>query len=57
MDALTCWNLEHIIDDEMLGRRQPLEFTLENLTKECTPSGLNNINDVLDSNAWVGFGV
>ena len=33
-EALKCWNLERIIDAEMLGKPPPPELTLDELVQE-----------------------
>ena len=37
-DALKCWNLELIIDADMLGEEDPSELTMENLLNDGTAS-------------------
>ena len=34
LEALKCWNLEHIIDAEMLGKPSPTKMTLEQFFQE-----------------------
>ena len=37
-EALKCWNLERILDAELLGKQMPPELTIEDLLNGGTPT-------------------
>jgi hypothetical protein len=51
VEALRCWNLELIIDAEMLGKPTPTEMTLEQLVQQessaDTSIGKSDDNDIV----------
>ena len=46
-EALKCWNLERIIDAEMLGKPPPPELTLEELVQEENSAATSIGNDAI----------
>ena len=44
-EVLKCWNLECILDAELLGKQMPPELTLEDLINGGTSSSVNSGND------------
>ena len=47
VEALKCWNLERIIDAEMLGKPPPPELTLEELVQEENSAATSIGNDAI----------
>ena len=46
-EALKCWNLEHILDAELSGKKKPEEWTLEYMINEEHGSPLSSDNVVI----------
>ncbi len=47
-DALKCWNLERVLDAELLGKPAPNKLTMEKLLREGQgPSKGNNGEEVV----------
>ena len=46
-EALKCWNLERIIDAEMLGKPPPPELTLDELAQEENSAATSTSNDAI----------
>ena len=52
-EALKCWNLERIIDADLMGNSQSSELTMDELLNEgnaiaSAPSNTNNVQEVVE---------